>query len=189
MANYQNSSVNSALLVLGNYKIEVATVGTSAGGTWLNLGAGMVSKFGYNFTKYTSQAGNAPDPVEGVSDETFTVEAELLQWDASALAIISGGVLTKSTGGSGVTILKGGGKTAITHKAYKLTNKRLIGSTTHQTVVMVLKAALDEGLTWTAKSDNDSDPVQVLPIKITGINKSTLTSGTQLFEIRRTYNV
>ena len=188
MATYQNSTVTSSLLILGNYKIETAAYGTSAGGTWVNLGAGMVNSFGHNVTKYDTQAGNAPDPIEGVSEETFTVDAEMIEYDASSLSSISGGLLTKSAGASGVTILSGGGLTTITERAYKLTNTRLISGVTHQTVVMVFKATLDEGLQFTAKSDNDSDPINVMPLKITGKLDTTLSAGAQLFTITRTYN-
>jgi len=188
MPLYQNTSVVSAYLTIGNYKIECASVGTSAGGTWVNLGAGMVNSFGYEPTKLETQAGNAPDPIEGVADEVFKIDAELIEYNASTLAIISGGLLTKSAGTTGVTILKGGGKTSITEKAFKLTNRRLIGTVTSKTVILVFKATLDTGLSFTAKSDNDTDPVNVMPLTITGKLNTSLTAGTQLFSITRTYN-
>jgi hypothetical protein len=188
MPLYQNTTVTSAYLTVGNYKIESAAYGTSAGGTWVNLGAGIVNKFGYNVTKYDVQAGNAVDPIEGVADETFTIDAELIEYEASRLAAISGGLLTKSAGTTGVTILKGGGKTDITSRAFKLTNRRLIGSVTSSTVILVYKATLDTGLQFTAKSDNDTDPVNVMPLTITGKLDTSKTAGTQLFSITRTYN-
>lgn len=185
MALHQNTSVDSTKLIIGNYKIESSA---SAGGTYINLGAGMVSKFGHNITMYNTQAGNAPDPVEGVSAETFTIDAELIEFDASALAAISGGSITKTTGASGVTVINGGGNTVITDRAFRLTNTRLINAVTHQTVIIVYKAHLTAGLSFTAKSDNDADPVNVMPIAIEGSLDSTLTAGSQLFSITRTYN-
>ncbi len=188
MANYQNSSLDTSKLILGNYKIETASVGTTVLGTWVNLGAGIVNSFAHKITKYDTQSGNAPDPVEGIADETFIVAGEMIEYDASVLAAISGGATTKTTGASGVTVLHGGGNTTITEKAFKLTNKRLISSVTHETVIIVYNATLDDGVQFTAKSDNDADPVNVMPFALTGKNLSTLSAGSQLFEITRTYN-
>ena len=185
MALYQNTSIDTTKLILGNYKIESAT---SSGATYVNLGAGIVNKFGHNITKYDTQAGNAPDPVEGVSDETFTVEGEMIEFDASVMAAISGGAITKTTGASGVTVINGGGNTSITERAFKLTNRRLISGVTHETVIVVYKATLDNGVQFTAKSDNDADPVNVMAFSLTGKLDSTLSAGSQLFSITRTYN-
>lgn len=185
MALHQNTSVDTTKLILGNYKIESAS---SSGATYVNLGAGIVSKFGHNITKYDTQAGNAPDPVEGVSDETFTVEGEMIEFDASVMAAISGGAITKTTGASGVTIINGGGNTTISERAFRLTNYRLISGVTHSTVVVVYKATLDNGVQFTAKSDNDADPVNVMAFSLTGKLDSTLSAGSQLFSITRTYN-
>ena len=54
---------------------------------------------------------------------------------------------------------------------------------------MVYKAVVDNGLQFTAKSDNDADPVNVMAFTITGKNDSTKSAGSQLFSITRTYNV
>lgn len=185
MAAHQNTSVDSTKLTLGNYKIESAA---SAAGTYVNLGAGMVNSFGHNITMYDTQSGNAPDPVEGVADETFTIDAELIEYDASALAAISGGAMTKSDGASGVTVLDAGGNTTITPRAFKLTNTRLISGVTSETVITVYYATLDNGIQVTAKGDNDADPINVMPITITGKVDSSRTAGSQLFNITRTYN-
>ncbi len=188
MANYQNSSVSSEKLILGNAKIECASVGTTVLGTWVNLGAGIVNSANHNITKYDTQAGNAPDPIEGIADETFTVAGEMIEYDASVLSLISGGAVTKADGASGVTVLHGGGNTTIVEKAFKLTNTRLISGVTHQTVIIVYNATLDNGPQFTLKSDNDTSPFAVMPFAITGKNLSTLSAGSQLYEVTRTYN-
>lgn len=195
MPLYQNTSVDATKLIIGNYKIEVAPYGTTAGAaSWVNLGAGIVNKFGHNYEKYKAQAGNAPDPVEGVATETFIIDGELIEYDASVLSALSGGVTTKSTGASGVTVLSGGGVSTVTYKTFKLTNTRMQAASaaatpvTHQTVVLVFKASLDNGLQFTSKSDNDTDPVNVMPFSITGKVDSTLSAGAQLYTITRTYN-
>jgi hypothetical protein len=188
MALYQNTSISTEKLILGNYKIETASVGTTVLGTWVNLGAGIVNSFAHKITKYDTQSGNAPDPVEGIADESFTVAGEMIEYDSSVLAAISGGAISSAAGGSGVTVLNGGGNTTITEKAFKLTNRRLISGVTHQTVIIVYNATMDDGPSWTAKSDNDADPVNVMPFALTGKNLSTLSAGSQLYSVTRTYN-
>jgi hypothetical protein len=188
MPLYQNSTVTNNKLTLGNYKIETAVYGTSAGGTWVNLGAGIVTGFAHVITKYDTQAGNAPDPVEGIADETFTVDGELIEFDASALAAFSGGAMSKAVGASGVTILNAGGNTVLTDRAFKLTNTRLITGVTCQTVILVYKATVNNGIAFTAKSDNDADPINVMPFGIIGKLDATLSAGSQLYSITRTYN-
>jgi hypothetical protein len=186
MPLHQNVSVTTSKLIIGNYKIEVASSGTSAGGTWANLGAGMVSKFGHNITRYKVQAGNAPDPMEGISEETFTVDAELIEYDASVLNVIQAGATVADTSTSSTqTVLKGGGQEEITPVAFKLTNRRLISSATHETVILIFKATVTTGPQFTAKSDNDADPINTMQISIEGKNDSTLSVGSQLYTITR----
>jgi hypothetical protein len=181
MAFHQLSSVDTTKLVLGNYKIESAA---TALGTMVGLGAGIVNSFGHNITMYKTQAGNAPDPVEGVSDETFTIAMELIEFDGSVLSAISGGAITGSSSGSVFTVI-GGGNGVITPQAFKLTNTRMVSGVTKQTIITVYKATMDTGLQFTAKSDNDADPIQVMPITITAKVDSTRTAGTQLFKIEK----
>lgn len=185
MPLYQNSSVDTAELLIGNYKIETAAYGTSAGGTWVNLGAGMVNSFNHGITKYDVQAGNAPDPIEGVAEETFTVDMELIEYDASALAAISCGLLTADTSSSTQTVMKAGGNTILTSRAFKFTNRRMISGTTKETVIMVFKATIDAGLQITAKSDNDADPINVMPVTVVGKLDASLSAGTQLYTITK----
>jgi len=183
MPLYQNTSVNTANLIIGNYKIEVAA--TTVGSVYTNLGAGMVNSFGHNITKYDVQAGNAPDPIEGIAEETFTIDMELIEYDGSVLSAISGGMTTTVTA-TALSTLTGGGNTTLTTKIFRLTNTRLISGATKTTIITVFKATLDNGLQFTAKSDNDTDPINVLAITITGKLDSTLTAGSQLFSIVKT---
>jgi hypothetical protein len=188
MSVYQNSSIDQTKLILGNAKIECATVGTTVLGTWINLGAGIVNSAKHNITKYDTQAGNAPDPIEGIADETFTVSGEMIEFNASTLAFISGGAVSNAVGASGVTILNGGGNTTVTERAFKLTNTRTISGVTHQTVMIIYNATMDNGPEFTLKSDNDTSPFAVMPFALTGKNLSTLSAGSQLFSVTRTYN-
>lgn len=179
---FQNTTVATANLILGNYKIETAA---SVAAAYVNLGAGMVNKFGHNIEKYNVQAGNAPDPLEGIAAETFTIDMELIEYDASVLSAISCGAMTAASSGTVMTVV-GGGNQMLTPRVFRLTNTRMIGGATKQTIITVFKATCDNGIQFTAKSDNDTDPINVMPITVTGKNDPTLTAGSQLFSIVKT---
>ena len=188
MAFHQNDSVDTSKLILGNYKIETAAYASAAGSfTWVNMGAGMVNAFGHTPTKYDVQSGNAPDPIEGVADEVFTVDMELIEFDASVLSAATGGMMTADTTTSSVlTTINIGGNQVITPRGFRLTNRRLISGATKETIITIFYATMDSGLQVTAKSDNDADPINVMPINITGKNDSTRTVGSQLVSITKT---
>ena len=188
MPIHQNQTVATEKLILGNYKIEVAPFSSTAVTGYVNLGAGMVNSFGHNLTKYAVQAGNAPDPLEGIATETFTIAVDLLEFDASSLNTIQGGAISNTAGTTGQTIIKGGGNQIITPKIFKLTNTRLIGTVTDETIIVAFNGTLDTGLQFTAKSDNDADPIQVMPITITCKPDSVRTAGSQLYTVTHTYN-
>ena len=182
MATYQNSSVSSNKLILGNYKIETAA---SSGATFVNLGAGMVNGWGHKYEKYDVQAGNAPDPIEGISKETFTVDFELIEYDGSSLSSLLCGAVTE-TNTSILSTMIGGGNQVLTPRAFRLTNTRLIGTTTCQTILTLYKATVDTGIQMTAKGDNDTDPIGVMPFALTAEVDATKTAGSQLFSLTRT---
>jgi len=186
MPLYQNTGLNdSKNLVIGNYKIETS-VYASAGGshTWVNVGAGMVNSFNHQIEKYDVQAGNAPDPIKGISRETFKISLELIELDLSVMAAISCGGLSYTSGASVLTA-SGGGAAELTPIAFRLTNRRLISSVTKETIIIVPYATIDNGLAVTAKSDNDANPINVYPVEITGDIDGTRTVGSQLYTITR----
>ena len=80
MPIYQNTSVTDAKIEIGNYTISVGLENATAASTWTNMGAGMVKSFKYDPVMYTSQAGNAVDPIQGVSRETVEVGIELIEY-------------------------------------------------------------------------------------------------------------
>jgi hypothetical protein len=182
MPVYQNSSVDSDKLVLGNYKIETAS---SSNATYVNLGAGLVNNFAHLLEKYETQAGNAPDPIEGIARETVTVDAELIEYDGSVLSAIQCGAITESHTTS-LSTINAGGNQALTSRAFRITNTRTISGTTVETILTVYKATLENGISFTPKSDNDTDPIQVMPIKIIGKLDTGLSAGSQLYQLTRT---
>lgn len=174
MAIYQNATVTDSKVEVGNYAISVAaTAGTTAGGTWTNLGAGMVKSFNYVAEMYTSQAGNAVDPIEGVARETATLEFDLIEYDGSSFSVLSGGLMSGTSGSATV----GGLVNVVTPRGIKLVNTRKLASGSTQTTTYVLnKCTLQNGWTFTPKSDNDADPVGVYSFSV--LAEQHATAGT-----------
>jgi|GEM_PF-1767433 len=179
MPDYQLDSVDTTKLLIGNCTMEVAT---TAGATFTDLGAGMVSNWGHPITKYDTQAGNAPDPLEGIAEETVEVDFEMIEFDASVMNVMWGGAISASTSSS-VQTIHAGGNTTITERAFRFTNTRLISSTTVQTILTVYKGTIETGPQFTLKSDNDADPIAVMPCKVIGKIDGTRTSGQQLYSL------
>lgn len=165
MALYQNATVTDARIEVGNFAVYVhATEGSTAGASgWINLGAGMVKSFAYVAESYTSQAGNAVDPIQGVAKETATIDMDLIEYDGSSFSVLSGGVLAGSSGSLTV-----GGQTNVQgSRGIKLINTRKLATGSTQTTTYVLnKCYMDGGYTVAVKSDNDTDPVNVYTFKI-----------------------
>jgi hypothetical protein len=184
MPAYQNGAVVDSSLIVGNYKVETAAYSASAHTAWTNIGAGKVNKFGHNISMIKVQAGNAPDPLEGVGEETFTVDMELIEFNGTAISALSGGAATATTVSS-VTTINGGGNGTVTPFAVRLTNTRMISAATHQTIITIYKCTMDTGIQVTAKSDNDTDPINVWPITLTGKIDGNRTAGSQLFQITK----
>ena len=182
MPIYQNSSVSSDKLILGNCKIETSA---TSGGTYVNLGAGIVNSFTHSPEFYDVQAGNAPDPIEGVATETATIELELIEYDGSVLSAIHCGLISESSTTTLSTITAGGNQ-ELTPRAFKLTNTWISGTTTVETILTVFKGTMKTGPTFNFKGDNDTDPIAVIPCTIEAKLDSSLSAGSQLYTITRT---
>ena len=182
MPIYQNSTVASDKLVLGNCTVEVAS---SVGATFINIGAGILNAFKHVPEMYDTQAGNAPDPIEGVANETVTVDFEMIEYDSSVMAVMHGGLFTSTTTSSVATIHAGGlADTTIASRAWRFTNtRRNDAGATVQTILTLYKAYLDTGPSFTFKSDNDTDPIMVMPGTLTAKIDGALTAGQQLYKI------
>jgi hypothetical protein len=184
MPLYQNTSVDSTKLIIGNYKVEYAPYSATTHTGWVNLGAGKVNSFGHTITEYDVQAGNAPDPIEGISEETFNVDMEMIEYTPTTLSLIQGGAITV-TQSTASTVIHGGGNAQKTAYALRLTNRRMISGATVQTVILVFKVTANTGLQFTVKSDNDADPINVMPVTFTGKIDGARTVGSQLYTITR----
>jgi hypothetical protein len=134
---------------------------------------------------YDVQAGNAPDPIEGVAEEVCTLDFELIEYDASVLSAISCGLVTQ-TATSVLSTLVAGGNATLTPRVFRITNTRMINTTTSETVLTIFKGTLTTGISINFKSDNDADPIALMPGQIEGKVDSTLSVGSQLFTITRT---
>ena len=179
MPTYQNSSVDTDRLILGNYALYTAA---TSGGTWVNLGLGQLTSWGHKIEKVNVQCANAPDPMEGIGRETVQFAFELIEYDASVLSALQGGLVSSTVTTSQSTI-KAGGNTTITKRAFKMENNRFISGASVRTVITVFKASIDDGMTIVPKSDNDSDPLNVLQFAVTGELDTTLSTGSQLYTI------
>ena len=182
MPTYQNSSVAANKLILGNYKIETSA---SSGGTYVNLGAGMLTDHGHDFHLYDVQAGNAPDPIEGIAKESYHINFEMIEYDGSVLSAIQCGAISESSTTT-LSTINGGGNQVLTQRAFKLTNTRTISGTTCETIVTVYKATMTSGLQFTSKGDTDTDPINVMSVSLTAEVDASKSAGSQLFQITRT---
>lgn len=182
MALYQNSAVTSAKLIIGNCKIETSA---TSGGTYVNLGAGIVTNFSHNIVKFDVQAGNAPDPIEGIASETVTISGEMIEYDGSVLSVIQCGAISETHTTVLSTIIAGGNQ-ILTPVAFRITNTSMYSSSTVETIMTLYKGTLDTGVVINFKSDNDGDPIAIMPFTITGKVDSTKTAGTQLYTLTRT---
>ena len=170
MAMYQNASVTDAKLETGNFAIYVGAEGSTVGSTWVNLGAGMLKDIAYVPENYEVQAGNAPDPIEGISKETATMSFDLIEYDGSSFSALSGGAMTGSSG----SLVVGGQTSAVTAKGIKLVNTRKLANGSTQTTTYVFnKCYLNGGWTLAVKSDNDADPINVYSFSVTAKQYAT----------------
>ena len=179
MPIFQNSTVSSDKLVLGNCKMEYAV--TTVGGSYINVGAGRVTAWNHAITKYDTQAGNAPEPIEGIADETMTVDYELIEFDTSVISAILCGATASSTSSS-VQTIHAGGNQVLTTKPFRWTNTRYnAAGVTVQTILVVYKGLPTDGPQISFKDDNDTDPIAVVSGSIVAKLDASRTKGQQLY--------
>ncbi len=193
MPHYQNTGlVNANSLLKGGWKMEVGATAGNLVTSGTNIGVGNLTGFTENIVPYVVQAGNAPDPLEGVATHTVTINFETLEfWPPTFDEIRGEGLDTENEATAGTyvagtaNVISTGGLDVLSNKAYRFTNTKLVAGATVQTVIVVYKGYAEQGISFTAKSDNDEDPVTVIPWVITGKldTGANRTVGDQLFII------
>jgi len=180
---HQITSVDTDRLILGNYAVSTSA---TSGGTFVQLGPGMLTAFAHSFTNSNIQAGNSIDPLEYIADESATFSVDMLEYDASVLSAIQGGLVSTTGITTTGSTLNAGGNTNLTKRAFKLTNLNTKGSASITTVITIYKASVEGGMTLGVKSDNDADPINVYQFTFKAENDSSLSVGSQLYSIIKT---
>ena len=181
MPVFQNSTVASDKLILGNCKMEYAA--TTVGSSYINVGAGRVTAWNHALVKYDTQAGNAPEPIEGIADETMTIDYELIEFDTSVISAIMSGA-TASSVATSVQTIHAGGNQVLTPRAFRFTNTRFnAAGVTVQTILAVYKGLPTDGPQISFKDDNDTDPIAVLSGSIIAKLDASRAKGKQLYYI------
>ena len=185
---YQTTQATANSLLIGSFKLEVAS---SVAGVYTNVGIGRGFRFAENITPYSVQADNGPDPIDGVSRQTATLEFEMMEFYIPTIDAIRGtgldldgtaSVGTWVTGGS-VRTLSTGGLSALNDRVFKFTNIKLVSGATVETVIVFYKSHITKGLEIASKSDNDEDPVNVYPFAAEAKLDTSRTAGDQLYKI------
>jgi len=195
LGHFQQTSLTQAgTLLKGGFRLGVAASAASfAGGSMGTvLGIGNLVGFNENIERSTTQAGNSNMPEEEVANHTLTITFELLEFYLPTIDAIRGGTLDTENAGTASTYISGtptanvlssGGLNTLTEKAFIFENSTMVSGSTAQTILVVYKAKIEEGLAFTPKTDHDTDSVMVIPFTITAELDTTRTKGDQLFYI------
>ena len=202
----QTAQTVSGCTLIGGWKMaRAATSGSFAGATAFGsgctiLGIGNLTGFTENIEMSTTQAGNSNMPEKVVAVHTATLAFELLEFHLPTFDEIRGGGLdteveaTASTyltgvGGAGagsagtVNTISTGGLNTVNESAFAFYNVRMDASTTVETILVVHKARISAGLTFTPKTDHDTDAVTVFPFTLEAELDTTNAAGSQLYTI------
>lgn len=190
----QTSETNADALLQGGFRMGVAgTAGVFAGGSLGTvLGLGNLTGFTENIDRTTTQAGNSDLPEEKVATHTVTVTFECLEFWPPTFDEIRGESLDTENEATAATYINGtptantissGGLRAIGSKAFIFENTTMVDGGTAQTILVIYKGKVETGMTFTPKTDHDTDPAMVVPFTITGEIDTGRTAGDQLFYI------
>lgn len=195
LGNYQQTSLtNAGSLLEGGFRLGVAASAAAFVGGSLGtvLGIGNLISIQENIELSTTQAGNSNMPNERVANQTLTVNFELLEFWLPTFDSIRGGSLDTENAATAATYINGtptantfstGGLDTLAEKAFIFENTTMVSGATAKTILVVYKAKIQQGLTFTAKTDHDSDPVMVIPFTLTGELDTVRTKGDQLYYI------
>ena len=180
---HQITSVDTDILILGNYAVSTSA---TSGGTYVDLGPGMLTSFDHQFSNSNIQAGNSVDPLEYIATESLMFSVDMIEYEASVMSAIMGGLTNTASITSEGSTLRAGGASTLTKRAFKMVNTNHKGDTSVVTTITVYKAAVEKGMTLGVKSDNDENPINVFTFNFKGENDASLSAGSQMFTIVRT---
>ena len=197
LGKYQQTSLTNAnSLFEGGCRMGVAaTAGVFAGGSLGTvLGIGNLTGFTENLEKTTTQAGNSDQPDMRVAVQTVTITFDMLEfwppnWDkirGGSLDVENAATASTYIGGAGTVTVNAfttGGLNTLTGKAFAFENTTTVSGATAATMLIVYLARIEAGLTFTPKTDHDTDPVMVTPITLTAELDTSRTAGDQLYII------
>jgi len=207
LGHYQQTDLTiTGCTLIGGWKMATApTSGVFEGATAFGsgatiLGIGNLTGFTENIEMTTTQAGNSNMPEKVVANHSATITFELLEFYLPTFDEIRGGSLdtenqaTASTyltgvGGAGagsagtVNTISTGGLNAIDEAAFAFYNVRMEAGATVETIIVIHKARISAGLTFTPKTDHDTDPVTVFPFTLEAELDTSQTAGNQLYVI------
>ena len=190
----QTSLTNAGTLLQGGFKLGVAASAASFVGGSLGtvLGIGNLTSITENIEKTTTQAGNSDQPEKLVAVHTITASFELLEFWPPTFDAIRGGGLDSENAATASTYISGtptsntltsGGLSVLTEKAFIFENTTMVAGATAVTLLILYSATIEQGLSFTAKTDHDTDPAMVMPFTLTGQLDTSRTAGDQLFII------
>lgn len=189
----QTSETNANALLMGGFRLGVAaTAGVFVGSMGTVLGIGNLTGFTENIELMTTQAGNSNMPDRKIVKQTATFNFELLEFWPPTFATIRGGSSDTSVASTASTYITGtpsanvfstGGLNTLGYKAFRFENTVKVGTTTAQTVLIVYRARLEQGMAFTPKSDHDADPAMVIPFTLTAEMDTSRAAGDQLYKI------
>ena len=194
LGRFQTTSLtNAGTLLSGGFKMGYApTAGSFIGTVGTALGLGNLTGLTGNIELTTTQAGNSNMPIEQVAVHTVTVTFDLLELWPTTFDAIRGGSLdtvnagtdgTYFTGTGNTNVISTGGLTTIDTLAFCFENTTYVDAAAKRTKLVIYKARIEQGLTFTPKTDHDTDPVMVYPFTLTGEVDTDRTAGDQLFVI------
>jgi len=171
-----------------------------SGATVTILGIGNLTSFTENIEMSTTQAGNSNMPEKVVAVHGATIGIELLEFylptfdkirgtglDTQAATTSTyltgvGGTTTAGTLGT-VNTISTGGLNTVNESAFAFYNVRMEAGATVETILVIHKARISAGLSFTPKTDHDTDPVTVFPFTLEAELDTAQTAGNQLYVI------
>lgn len=195
LGKYQQTSLtNAGTLLQGGFRMGVAaSAGAFAGGSLGTvLGIGNLTGMTENIEMTTTQAGNSDMPTKVLATQSVTFTFELLEFWLPSLALIRGSAIDNENAATAATYINGtptantfstGGKNAMTAMAFIFENTTLVDNATAKTILVFYKAQIEQGMTFTPKTDHDTDPAMVIPFTLTGELDTARAAGDQLFYI------